>query len=1293
MSIRHLDSFFAPRSVALFGASDRPGSVGATVWRNLRQGGFAGPVWAVNPQRDTVGGEPAYRSTDALPEAPDLAVVCTPPATVPGLIQALGARGTRAVIVLTAGLDATQRQAMLDAARQHLVRIVGPNCLGWLAPHLGLNASFAHVAARPGPLAFVSQSGALVTAMLDWAQGRGVGFSHFVSLGEHADVDFGDMLDMLAHDPDTRAILLYIESIESPRKFMSAARAAARNKPVIVVKAGRSAQGQAAAASHTGALAGSDIVFDAAIRRAGMLRVDTLGELFTAAETLAHFRVAAVQGMPGAGQEEPPGLTLVTNGGGAGVMAADAAAAHDVALAPLGPDLCAALDPGLPANWSRANPVDIIGDAPVARYVHTLEKLLATPATGTLLFMHAPTAIVPSDDIARALVPLLQAPAARQRVLASWLGDAAVRQARQLFQQAGIPCYDTPEEAVRAFAMLQDYRRNQAQLMQAPPAGTSPRAPDLVRVRQALASALAEGRSWLTEPEAKSLLAACGVPVVGTREVAVPAGASPAEAAQAAVQAVRRLQSDPAALPLPWPLALKILAPQITHKSDVGGVALDLPDEAALAAAAQAMWARVQAAQPEAVLSGFTVQPFVRRPRAIELIVGTHTDPLFGPVILFGAGGTAVEVLADRAVALPPLNAPLAAALVQRTRVARLLAGWRDVPPADLPALLGVLQSVSQLLAEVPEIVTLDINPLLADAQGVLALDARVGIRADAPGGAQAFAIRPYPTERVQQLHWQGRRLTLRPIRPEDEAQHLAFLQRLAPEDIRMRVFYSRQHIARSELARLTQIDYEREMALLATAPVPGGEDAGEETLGVVRATTDPDNIGAEFGVLVRSDLKGQGLGRLLMEALIRHQRARGTQRLQATALRANERMLRLARGLGFAVHPDPQEPGTVSLVLPLQPPAEPPAADAVAAADRHRPQAGAPPLHPEHGRPAALAHRPREDRAHGHPQHALVPLQHDVHRQRVAVAQGRPALGRAGQVDVHAHALFLHSQGADLGEGRRLDPAHLALQHPLTAPALDAHGAAGPRPQGVGAEQLGHHLQLPGVAQLQQRRAQRDHGLAGLGHPQHAAGHRGTHDELPRRPGGCVQRTHGRPGLGQLMRGDALALLRQLQFLLRRLRRQPVGIHPAWGDKALLRQGLAAGLLVAGAFQRDACRGGARGGALHPHLGDLHPGALLGQGALVLHRRQHGRQSGQGVARGHGVPLAQGDAGQPARQRRGDDIALVQPGTALLLQRQLEHAGVGLRRLHLQRSRREGPGQQRQQGGAGGHQGQELAT
>ena len=886
MSIRHLDHLFDPASVAVIGASQRPGSVGATVWRNLHGGGFKGRCFAVNPRHSSFDGEPVYARVADLPEVPELAILCTPPATVAGLIEELGAAGTRAAVVLTAGLDKAQRQAMLDAAKPHLLRILGPNCIGMLVPHRGLNASFAHVDALSGELAFVTQSGALMTAMLDWARSRRIGFSHLVSLGEHADVDFGDMLDFLGSDANTRAILLYIESVEAPRKFMSAARAAARNKPVIVVKSGRSAQGQRAAASHTGALAGSDIVYDAAIARAGMLRVDTMQQLFLAAETLTRFRANS-------GEQ----LAILTNGGGAGVMAADCAALSDVDLAEFGAETIARLDAQMPANWSRGNPVDIIGDAPAQRYVQALEAINADPSAGAVLFIHAPTAIVPSADIARALVPLAsQSP---PRVLGCWLGGDSVAEARGIFRDAGIAGYETPEEAVRAFAMLVTYRRNQAQLIEAAPARPADLAePDLPGVRALVQQVLASGREMLNEPEAKSVLAAYGIPVVATQRV----GADPAEAAAKA-----KLMG--------FPVALKILSPDISHKSDVGGVVLGLDGEAQVQAAAEVMLSRVRAQRPQARIDGFTVQAMVRRAGAQELIVGASIDRVFGPVILFGQGGIAVEVLADRAVALPPLNEPLARALVARTRVAKLLRGFRDTPPADEASILRVLIAVSQLLADVPQIAELDINPLIVDASGAVALDARIRVSMAAPAGALNFAIRPYPAQLAQTLDWRGRRLTLRPIRPEDEEQHVEFLGKLDPEDLRMRVFYSRRSIEPTELARLTQIDYEREMAFIATAPGPGGL---EQTLGVARAICDPDNVEAEFGIIVRSDLKGEGLGELLMKLLIDYLRQHGTQRLVAIVLSENTRMLQLARDLGFSDTPHRHEPGTRWIELDL---------------------------------------------------------------------------------------------------------------------------------------------------------------------------------------------------------------------------------------------------------------------------------------------------------------------------------------------------------------------------------------
>jgi acetyltransferase len=880
--------------VAVIGASSEPHTVGATVMANVSAGGFTGKVYAVNPRHRQIKGVRAYRDVAALPEAPDLAVICTPPPTIPAIVGELGARGTKAAIVISAGLGAANdaqgrslTQAMLDAARPHTLRILGPNCVGILKPGIGLNASFAHAGATPGRIAFISQSGALVTALLDWANSRSVGFSHFISIGEAADVDVADLLDYLGSEPDTRAILLYVESIRGARKFMSAARAAARNKPIVVVKAGRGAEGAKAAASHSGALAGSDAVFDAAIRRAGMLRVDTMLDMFSAVETLSHADRERYRGER---------VAIMTNGGGAAVMAADAMALGGGRLSELSADTIARLDRILPATWSRANPVDIIGDAPVERYVETLKALCEDPEVDAVLFLHAPTAIVPSEAIAQACAPV--AAAARCPVLSCWLGDSAVARARSVFHQAGIADYGTPEQTVRAFLNRVQFRRNQASLIEAPPASPTHFTPDRGRVHEIVAAALDAGRELLHEAEAKAVLAAYGIPVVETRI------ASSVEEAAGAAAAIG------------FPVALKILSPDITHKSDVGGVALDLESAAQVRSAADAMLARVGARRPDARVSGFTVQRMVRRPGAHELIAGASVDPLFGPVILFGQGGTAVEVIADRAVALPPLNLKLARELVSHTRVARLLAGYRDRPPADHDAIHAALVQLSQLLIDVAEIAELDINPLLADERGVLALDARIRVARATAGAHDRLAIRPYPDELEERVALRGETVVLRPIRPEDTPQHQRFLERLDIEDIRMRFFYTKRNFAPSELARLTQIDYEREMAFIATRPE---EPSGEETLGVIRTITDPENERAEFAIIVRSDMKGGGIGRLLLEKMIGYCARRGTRTMVGDVLRENARMLNLVRELGFTVERSP-DPDVVSVTLPLQP-------------------------------------------------------------------------------------------------------------------------------------------------------------------------------------------------------------------------------------------------------------------------------------------------------------------------------------------------------------------------------------
>ncbi len=867
MSVRNLDKLFRPASVAVIGATDRPSAVGEVVMRNLLAGGFSGRIMPVSPKRDSLMGQPCYRDVAGLPETPDLAVICTPAPTVPGIIAELGTRGTRAAVVITAGVE---REAMLNAARPNLLRILGHNCVGLLVPGIGLNASFAPGTLGAGEIAFVSQSGALCTAVLDWAAARGIGFSHFVSLGNCADVDFGDVVDYLAQDPGTRSILLYIESVTDARKFLSACRAASRAKPIIAIKAGRFAQGAKAAASHTGALAGRDDVYSAALERGGVLRVDTTEELFEAVETLARARRPAGDG-----------LVVLTNGGGLGVMAADALAARGGALAELSEATVAALDKVLPPTWSRGNPVDIIGDAPGARYGDALDVLLSAPEADALLVMHAPTGITSSDEVARGVVEKLDG--AGKTVLANWMGGKVVAPGREILETAGIPSFETPGAAISAFSQLSGYRNLQSLLYETPSASPEHFKPDQARARSVIDAVLADGRSLLTEYEAKELLDAYAIPIVVTR------------IAGDAAEAVRLADE------MGYPVVIKILSREISHKSDVGGVALNLKSAEAVRSAVETIAARVAELRPDAKLDGFTVQQMIARPTAHELLVGCFTDDVFGPVIMFGQGGTAVEVIRDRAVALPPLNMAIAARLVATTRVSRLLEGYRDRPRADMDAIRLALLKLAQLVIDFPEVAELDINPLLADDKGVTALDARVVVRAAAVAGVGHLAIRPYPDGLEQKVELRtGETVLLRPIRPEDEAAHAAFFGRLEQEDVRFRFFAVVKQPDHETLARFTQIDYDREMCFIATRM----NDGAAETLGVVRAIADPDNERAEYAIIVRSDLKGAGLGQALMEKLIAYMRARGTKQLWGDVLADNNAMLDLAERLGFRKRP-----------------------------------------------------------------------------------------------------------------------------------------------------------------------------------------------------------------------------------------------------------------------------------------------------------------------------------------------------------------------------------------------------
>jgi acetyltransferase len=875
MSIRNLDAIFRPRSVALIGASNRPGSVGLVTAENLLAGGFDGPIIPVNPKHASVAGVLAYPDIASMPLAPDLAVICTPPQTVPQLIAELGERGTKGAIVITAGfgeLGSASGQglqaAMLDAARPHLLRIVGPNCVGVVSTPFHLNASFAPDNAKKGEIAFVAQSGAMVTTVLDWAAQRGIGFSHLVSLGDMVDVDFGDMLDYLANDADTKAILLYIEAVTATRKFLSAARAAARVKPVIAIKAGRHQASAKAAASHTGALAGVDAVYEAAFRRAGILRVRDLDELFDAVETLA--RAPGIKG---------DDLVILTNGGGAGVLAADALLDWGGKLTPLSAETLAKLDGVLPPTWSHGNPVDIIGDAQPPRYTDALNVLLEAPETNAILVINCPTAIASSVDAARAVAKL--ASAKRRPVLANWLGTRDLSTVRAVFSEAGIPAYATPTEAVRGVMHLARYRKGQDIIVEVPSSLATEFSPDEARARGIIAAAVAASETWL-DPQAVSELLDCYRIAAARCAIA----ATPAEAARIAET-------------FAVPVALKVVSAKITHKSDIGGVVLDLDGPGAVLKAAEAMRQRLSVSMPDALPIRYLVQEMIHRPGAFELIAGMTVDRQFGPVLLFGQGGTAVEVINDKALALPPLNLRLANELIAQTRISRLLHGYRDHPPAALDAVALTIVKLSQLVCDLDEIVEIDLNPLLADAGGVCCVDAR--IRLGAPGDKTRrggrLAIRPYPKEweRTQDLPGIGV-MTLRPIRPED-AQGLAQLvSSLTPDDARMRFFTPLRKLTPIALARFTQIDYDREMAfVLHKQNEPG------RLIGVVRLAADPDNFRAEFAVVVRSDLHGRGIGRLLMTRLIEYARDRGLSELAGDILAENAAMRALCTKLGFA--------------------------------------------------------------------------------------------------------------------------------------------------------------------------------------------------------------------------------------------------------------------------------------------------------------------------------------------------------------------------------------------------------
>jgi acetyltransferase len=881
---------FRPRSVAVVGANDRPHSVGHVVMRNLLAGGFEGPIMPVNPRYEAVAGVLAYPDVWSLPRVPDLAVLCTPPETVPELVDELGARGTRSVVVVARGLaslrdpsGATLQERALAAARAHGVRILGGATLGIIAPNIGLDASFARVGALPGSLGFVSQSDAVGTLLLEWARPRRVGFSHVVSLGDAADVGFAEVLDFLGSDPETRAILLYVESLRSRGSFMAAARGAARNKPVLAIKAGRTpSRGGSPLSADTLSLVEPDEVFDAALRRAGVVRVQDLDEMFNALQTLAHAR-------PLTGER----LAVVSNGGGVGLIVTDELTASGLRAAELSPALSERLRALVP-GWDGRNPVDIFVDAPSSRYAAVLQALTESGEVDAILAIHTPTSLASSTEAARAVIQA--AGAYGGTVLASWGGGEATAEARRLLVDAGVPLFDTPTDAARAFRSMVGRRRSTEALLQTPPSVPSEFQPDREAVRAVIRQALAEGRNFLRAAETARVLAAYGIPVGDVRTVDTPE-----EAARVARE-------------LGFPVEVAVRSPEIRRKRELGGIVRAVESADAVEAAARAMVARVAAWRPDARVTGFSVQRMQPRRYARELFVGAAVDPLFGPVILFGEGRD-TELVHDFSVGLPPLNLPLARELVKRTRVAALLEGSPSRPAADLDAIGLTLMKVSQLLIDQPEIVEVDVNPLLADHEGVLAVGFYMAVAPSAETGPSRLAIRPYPEGLEERITLRdGTTVTVRPVRPEDEPAHSEFISRLSPEDSHFRFFHYVRSMPHTQLARLTQIDYDREMAFVATRTGPDGRP---ETLGVVRTVADPENETAELSIVIRSDLKRRGLGAVLMRKAVDYCRSRGTRTVAGDVLGGNESMLQLARALGFTVT-ETEEEGIVRVSHPL---------------------------------------------------------------------------------------------------------------------------------------------------------------------------------------------------------------------------------------------------------------------------------------------------------------------------------------------------------------------------------------
>jgi acetyltransferase len=895
MAIANLDKVFEPHRVAVVGASDNPASVGHAVLHNLIHGGFRGVVYPVNPKREAVHGITAYPSLDAVPQVPDLVVACTPAQTVPPVVRQGVGMGVQAFCIISAGFreageaGIALEQELLEAiAAGDDVRLIGPNCLGVITPRLGFNASFTVGMPRPGNLAFITQSGALGTSVLDWAIRKDIGFSKFISVGNMAEVRFADLIDYLGQDADTEAILLYIESITQARSFLSAARAFTRTKPIIAYKAGRFAESAAAAASHTGALMGADDVHDAAFQRAGIERVYEIDDLFDCAELL--------------GRSRPPQgsrLAIVTNAGGPGVMATDALIARDGQLAELSPETMAKLNEVLPPYWSHNNPIDVLGDATADRYARAVSIVDQDPQVDAILVILTPQAMTDGDSVARAVADAVKQ--SNKLVLAAWAGGMSVLSGRNILSGHGVPAYPTPERAVQGLMHLVRHKRSVEAIYETPRDVPVETGLNVESVQQRRHELLARPNATLSEVDAKDLLDAYGIRVARTLT------------ATTEQEAVDRAEQ------LGYPVVMKILSPDITHKSDVGGVRLDLNEAPEVRSAWKQMTEQARQARPDATITGVTVQPMIHLHEKVEMILGAKKDPVFGSVILLGFGGVTAEVWQDRVLGLPPLTEKLADNMINSLRSRPLLEGWRGSPPADRAKLIETMVRFSYLIADSPNIAELDINPLLVGDDGAIALDARV-MTDDAPIDADDryghLAIRPYSADLEKQVTVeQGLPILLRPIRPADEPAWQDLVDRCSPETLHARFFHRLGRTTHSLAARYCAIDYDREIALVAMT-----EDGGEEKMiGVCRLSREHDPSKAEYAVLVEDAYQQRGIGAALTEHALQIARRWEVTELHGATQGPNRRMVGLFSKFGFETRTDPDNPEITLATLNLE--------------------------------------------------------------------------------------------------------------------------------------------------------------------------------------------------------------------------------------------------------------------------------------------------------------------------------------------------------------------------------------